>query len=123
MKIVKLYALGGFVICTVIMDGEFEKIKPEVELDVNISAAREHVGEIERYHKILKEQCRYVLSDIRPIGSDAYQYLHKQIVIQLVYFCIMMLNSVPAAKGISNHFAPCEIVTKRRLNLKSDAFE
>jgi len=53
-----------------------------------------------------------------PIGSDAYQYLHKQIVIWLVYFCIMMLNSVPAAKGISDWFAPREIVTGRRLNLK-----
>ena len=57
MKIVKLYALGGFAVRTVIMDGEFEKIKPEVELDVNISAAREHVGEIEQYHKTLKERC------------------------------------------------------------------
>ena len=65
MKIVKLYALGRFVIGTVIMDEEFEKIKPEVELDVNISAAREHVGKIERYHKTLKERCRCVLSDTR----------------------------------------------------------
>ena len=56
MKIVKLYGIGGFVIRTVNMDGEFEKIKPEVELDVNISVAREHVGEIERYHKTLKER-------------------------------------------------------------------
>ena len=111
MKVVKLYALGGFIIRTVIMDGEFEKIKPEVELDVNISAAGKHVGEIERYHKTLKEPCRCVLSDMRPIGSDAYQYLHKQIVIWLVYFCIMMLHSVPAAKGISNCFAPRGIVT------------
>ena len=47
MNIVKLCALGEFVVRTVIMDGEFKKIKPEVELDVNISAAREHVGEIE----------------------------------------------------------------------------
>ena len=47
-KIVKVYALGGFVVRTVIMDGEFEKIKPEVKLDINISAAREHVGKIER---------------------------------------------------------------------------
>eukprot|EP00957_Ditylum_brightwellii_P147609 11241350-Ditylum_brightwellii.AAC.1 len=47
MKVVKLYALGNFFIRTVITDGEFEKIRPEVDLDVNISAAREHVGEIE----------------------------------------------------------------------------
>ena len=29
----------------------------------------------------------------------------------------MMINAVPAAKGISNRFAPREIVTGRRLNL------
>ena len=100
------------------MDRDFEKIKPEVELDINISAAREHVGEIERYHRTLKERCRYVLSDMRPIGSDAYQYPDKQIVIWLVYFCVVMTTAVPAAKGISDRFAPREIVTGRRLNLK-----
>ena len=84
------------------MDGKFEKIKPEFALDINISAAREHVGEIERYHCTLKERCRCVLSDMRSIGSDAYQYLHKQIVIRLVYFCVMMINAVPAAKGLSD---------------------
>ena len=73
MKIVKLYALGVFVVRTVLMDGEFKKIKPKVELDINISAAREHVGEIERYHRTLKERYRCVLSGIRPIRSDAYQ--------------------------------------------------
>ena len=77
LKVVNLYTLGGFVVHNVLMDGEFEKIKPEVELDINISAAKEHVGEIERYHRTLKERCRCVLYDMRPIGSKAYQYLHK----------------------------------------------
>ena len=117
-KIVKLYALGRFVVCTVLMDREFEKIKPEVELDINISAAREHVGENERYHRILKETCRCVLAGMRPIGSDAYQYLHKKNVIRLVYFCVMMINAVLATNGISSRFAPREIVTGRRLDLK-----
>ena len=70
---VQLYALGGFVVRNVLMDVEFEKIKPEFELDINISAAKEHVGEIERYHRTLKERCRCVLSDMSPIGSKAYQ--------------------------------------------------
>ena len=51
MKVVKVYALGGFVVRNVLMDGEFEKIKPEMTMvNINISAAREHVGEIERFH-------------------------------------------------------------------------
>ena len=33
LKVVQLYALGGFVVRNVIMDGELEKIKPEVEIE------------------------------------------------------------------------------------------
>ena len=40
LKVVQLYTLGGFVVRNVLMDGEFEKIKPEVELYINISAAK-----------------------------------------------------------------------------------
>ena len=32
MKVVKLYAKGGFVVRNVLMDGEFEKFKPEISL-------------------------------------------------------------------------------------------
>ena len=85
---------------------------------MNISAAREHVGKIERYQRTLKERCRCVFSDTRPVGCNAYRYLHKKIVIHLVYFCIMMVNAVPAAKGISDRFAPREIVTGRSLDFK-----
>ena len=44
-------------------------------------------------------------------------YLLEQIVIRLVYFCIMMINVVPAAKGISDWFAPREIFIGRRLTI------
>ena len=117
MRIVKLYAASGFVVRTVLMDREFEKVKPEVELvEINISAAHEDLGKIERYHCMLKKRCICVLSDMRHVGSDAYQYIHKQILISLVYFCIMMVNAMPAAKGISERFAPHEIVIGRHLD-------
>ena len=38
LKVVQIYALGGFVLRNVLMDGESKKIKPEVELDINISS-------------------------------------------------------------------------------------
>ena len=102
----------------VLMDREFEKIKPEISMvNISISATREHVGEIERFRQTLKERCCSVLLEMKPVGNGAYMYLHKQIMIRLVYFCIMMINAVPAAKGISNRFAPREIVTGRCLNL------
>ena len=54
---------------------------------------------------------------MKPVGSGAYMYIHKQIVVRLVYFSLMMINVVPTAKGVSDRFLPREIVTGRRLNL------
>ena len=56
-RIVNIYARDVFTICTIMMDQEFEKIKEEdgMEiLDINTTAAREHVGEIERAIQYLK---------------------------------------------------------------------
>ena len=55
---------------------------------------------------------------MRPLGSNAYQHLHKQIVIRLHYFYIMTFNAIPASKCISEQFVPREIVTGKRFNLK-----
>ena len=49
-RIVNLYARGGYRVRTIMMDMEFEKVKDEkgMELiDVDTTAACEHVGEIE----------------------------------------------------------------------------
>ena len=50
MKVINLYAKSVFVVRNVLMDGEFDKVKPDITLvEINISAAREHVSEIDRY--------------------------------------------------------------------------
>ena len=67
---------------------------------------------------MLKERYRYVLSDMRHVDCNAYKYLNNQIVICLVYFCIMIENAVPAEKGFREIFALREIMTGRRLNFK-----
>ena len=44
-KVVNLYARGGFVTNTVLMDQEFDKIVDEVpKLEINTTIAREYVG-------------------------------------------------------------------------------
>ena len=44
-KVVNFYAWGGFVINTVLMDQEFDKIVDEVtKLEINTTIAREYVG-------------------------------------------------------------------------------
>ena len=94
---------------------EFEKVKDELGLvDVNTTAAREHVAEIERGIRLLKERSRCV------VKSLPFQYLPKQIVIHMVYFVCMMVNAVPAAEGISQVFSPREIATQRKFDFKKD---
>ena len=47
------------------MDMEFEKVKDEIALvELNITAAREHVGEIERSIRVVKERRRCVYTSL-----------------------------------------------------------
>ena len=58
-KIVNLYARAGFVVNAILMDQEFDKIVDQVPLlEVNTTAAREHVGEIERGLRTIQERGR-----------------------------------------------------------------
>ncbi len=48
VKVSKLYAHGGFTVRTVLMEQEFDKVADRVPtLEVNTTATREHVGEID----------------------------------------------------------------------------
>ena len=52
----QVYARGGFIICVIPMDMEFEKIKDDMGLvDVTIMVTREHVIETERGVHFTKE--------------------------------------------------------------------
>ena len=94
---------------------ESEKVKDELGLvNVNTTAAREHVAEIERGICLLKERSWCV------VKSLPFQYLPKQIVIHMVYFVCTMVDAVPAVEGISQVFSPREIVTQRKFDFKKD---
>jgi hypothetical protein len=56
-RIMDLYARGGFQVGTVLMDNEFESLRSLVPIIVvNTTAAKEHVPEIERCIRLIKEQ-------------------------------------------------------------------
>jgi len=64
------------------MDQEFEKGEGElglVEVEVNSSASRKHVGEIERMIWVMKERYRAITTTL------PYTLLPKQMVIHLIY--------------------------------------
>ena len=55
-RVLDVYGQAGFRIRTILMDGEFEKLKPLMpSIECNTTAAKEHVSEAERTIRTLKE--------------------------------------------------------------------
>jgi hypothetical protein len=88
------------------MDMDFEKLRtmmPHVAL--NTTAAREHVGEVERKIRVIKERARGTFNTL------PYKKLPKLMMIELLYFCVMWMNSFPVKSGISKKWSPWELVS------------
>ena len=49
-----------------------------------------------------------------------FKFLHKQVVIHLVYFCAMWLNAMPVLQGISRKYSPWKIVTQHEFDFTKD---
>jgi hypothetical protein len=57
-----VYAKAGFTVPAIIMDYEFEKVRDHVpSVNINTTAASEHVREIERKIRVVKEQAHGII--------------------------------------------------------------
>jgi hypothetical protein len=69
------------------MDMEFEKLKdllPNIAL--NTTAVQDHVGEIKRKIRVMKERARGTSSTL------PYKMLPKLVIIKLLHFCVIWMN-------------------------------
>ncbi len=96
-----IYMTAGFVIQTALMDMEFEKLRTMMpHRALNTMAAHEHVGEVEQKIRVIKERARGTFNTL------PYKKLPKLMVIELLHFCIMWMNSFPVKSGISKKWRP-----------------
>jgi hypothetical protein len=92
----KVYTRGGFVVQTMLMDMEFEKLVDLLpNVTINTTAAQEHVGEIERKIRVIKERARGTMNNL------PYPQLPRLMTIELMHFCVMWMNAFPVKSGIS----------------------
>ena len=111
--IMDMYGRGGFQVGTVLMDNEFECLRNLIPvLDINTTAAKEHVPEIERRIRLIKERGRGILNTL------PFKKLPRIILIELIYHAVMWLNSFPSKSGISQILSPREIVTRHKLDFR-----
>ncbi len=105
-RVFRIYMTTGFVIQMALMDMEFENLRtmmPHVAL--NTTAAREHIGEVEQKIRVIKEKARGMFNTL------PYKKLPKLMVIELLHFCVMQMNSFPVKSGISKKWSPRELVS------------
>jgi hypothetical protein len=110
-RIINVYARAGFTVRTILMDNEFEKVRdylPNVTL--NTTAAAEHVGDIERRIRVIKERCRGIICTL------PYKTFPQIMLIHLLHHVVMWLNNFPVENGISHRFSPRELILRHKLD-------
>jgi hypothetical protein len=111
--IIRVYARAGFTVQTILMNNEFEKLKDNFPmLALNIPAFSEHVGDIERRIRVVKERARGLVCTL------PYPRLPQQMLIHLIHFVTMWHKNFPTINGISPASSPCEIILCHRLSYK-----
>jgi hypothetical protein len=89
---------------TILGDNEFEAIREdmlELGVEVNMTAKEEHVPEIERQQRVIKERARAVIQTL-PYGS-----MPKKMRIALIQNVIFWLNNIPKA---GQDYSPKDLV-------------
>jgi len=78
-RVFRIYSTAGFIVQTAMMDMEFDNAACGMAL--NTTAAREHIGEIERKIRVIKERARGTFNTL------PYKKIPRVKVIELLHFC------------------------------------
>ena len=82
----------------------------ELQIKLNTTAAKEHVGTAERAIRTVKERSRAVRHTL------PFKRLPLIMLIEMVYFCVLWLNAFPAKRGVSDAISPQEIMSGHKLD-------
>ena len=94
---------------------EFKKIKDELPLvEVNTTATRGHVPEIERRIRTIKERVRSATSEF------PFSPIPMMVLIQKVHTITMWLNTIQSLSGFDRGLSPRELVTGRGVDYNKD---
>ena len=83
-------------------------------IEVNTTAAREHVPEIERQIRLIKERIICTTSDF------TFDPIPRLVLIHVVYTCVMWINAIPRKIVSVQGISPQDLVTVRTVNYKRD---
>jgi hypothetical protein len=112
-QVLLVYGRAGFRVRSILLDGEFEKVKglmPTVEC--NTTAAKDHVSKAECSIKTVKERMRGIMTTL------PFTHIPWRMKIEFVYFTVLWLNAFLVKMGISSTYLPREILVCWQLDYK-----
>jgi hypothetical protein len=113
--VVKIYKARGFKVSTLLGDGEFEPLRSDVYdmgCELNVTSNDEHVGDIERYIRTIKERAR------ASFHLTPFQKMPPLMIQDLIGGCVFWLNVFPNELGISDTMSPRTILSGKTIDYK-----
>jgi hypothetical protein len=111
------YSRRGFKVTDVLMDLQFATLEHELRsrgINLNLAAAKEHVGEIERLIRTIKERARALRSSL------PFKKIPKRLVSAIVRHVSRWLNIFCPKNGISSTISPRTLMTGVKLDYHKD---
>lgn len=102
-NVYKIYKARGFKINIMLMDNEFETLRGELSsigITLNTTANDEHVADIERHIRTVKERIRSIYNTL------PFTRFPTRLIVEMVYYSVFWINSFPQLTGISNYQPP-----------------
>ena len=114
--VIAAYARRGFRVHIIITDNQFESMRGDIadlHAILHVTARDEHVHEIERYNRTIKERVR-AQYNVLP-----FQHVPPIMVVEMVYSSVFWRNMFALKGGVSDTMSPSEIVLNRKLDFNA----
>ena len=105
-EIIRSYEVHGFTVKFVLVDLQFANVQKHLpkHVTVNVVSKGDHVPEIERLIRVIKERARAHYAML------PFEYVPKIMIVQLIYTVVFYLNVFPWPEGVSLTLCPTSIV-------------
>ena len=114
--VLRHYNKAGFTISKIYCDGEFKSmmdlVSDELGVEMNYANPDEHVPEIERSIRVIKERFRTAYYRL------PYKTIPKTMIRHLAMKVTSDLNLFPTKNGVSDYYSPNVILSRRNLDYK-----
>ena len=107
--VVNIYQHRGLRVATIMADNEFEHMRSTFPM-LNTCAANEHVPDIERCIRTVKERTRCTYNTL------PYQYIPRVMLIHMIRNTVLWMNAFPSRNGVSTLHSPRYIVIGNELS-------